>query len=136
MSLHLTGAGDEEPERFKTITVFLPEYIVRQIPHYVLKLDAELAKPDCNLNALITIEDDYTHKQLICNYAIQLLASGFLPDLSGDEFACEATLQNLISLYEFSVQLSAEALELAVTKHIDSFRGLTLSVFLNFARAY
>ena len=109
---------------------------MRKVSHYALKLDAELAQTDHNQNALITIEDDYMHRKIIYNYAVQFLASGFLPDLGGDEFACEATLQNLTSLYEFSVQLSAETLELAVTKHIDGFKGLTLPVFLDFARAY
>jgi len=73
-----------EPEHYETISVFLPEYIVRQVSHYGLKLDEELAKPDYNENTPITIEDDHKHDKLIYNYAIQFLASGFFPKLTGD----------------------------------------------------
>lgn len=91
-------SDDRGPEHFETITVFLPEYVVRQVPHYALKLDAELAKSDYNQNVLITIEDDYMHSKLIYNYTIQFLASGFLPDLDGDEPTCKETLRNLLDL--------------------------------------
>jgi hypothetical protein len=125
-----------EPEHFETITVFLPEYVVRQVSHYQSKLDAELAKPDYNENVLITIEDDHMHDKHVYNYAIQFLASGFLPKLDGHEPTCEETMKTLVLLYEFSQLVSAEKLELAVTKHIDNFKGLTLPMFLELAHNY
>jgi len=129
-------SDDREPEHFETITVFLPEYVVRQVPHYALKLDTELAKPNYNQNVLITIEDDYMHNKLIYNYAIQFLASGFLPDLGGNAPTCAETLENLFDLEEFSVQMDVETLKLAATKQIEELNGITLPVFLEFARNY
>lgn len=125
-----------EPDHFETISVFLPEYVVRQVSHYQSKLDVELAKPDYNENVLIIIEDDHMHDKHVYNYAIQFLASGFLPKLDGHEPTCEETLKTLVLLYEFSQLVSAEKLELAVTKHIDNFKDLTLPMFLELARNY
>jgi len=129
-------SDDGEPEPFETITVFLPEYVVRQVPHYALKLDAELAKPDYNQKVLITIEDDYMHNKLIYNYAIQFLASGFLPDLGGDTPTCKETLGNLVDLEKFSTQMDVETLKLGVDKQFYELNGITLPVFLELARNY
>jgi hypothetical protein len=125
-----------EPEHFETITVMLPEYVVRQVSHYDSKLDAELAKPGYNENVLITIEDDYMHAKHVYNHAIQFLASGFLSKLGGDESTCKETLESLTFVYDFSVLMHAKTLELAVIKHVDDFKGLTLPVFLDFAHSY
>ncbi|GAB7330072.1 hypothetical protein MBLNU13_g01751t1 [Cladosporium sp. NU13] len=128
--------GNGEPEHFETIAVLLPEYVVRQVPRYALELDVELAKPGYNQNVLFTIKDDHMHDKLIYNYAIQFLASGLLPDLGGNELACDETLATLLLLYDFKVEMSGETLELAVIKHIDDFKDLTLPMFLDFARTH
>lgn len=128
--------NEGNPELFETITVLLPEYVVRQVPQYQSKLDAELAKPNYNENLPITIEDDHMHYKDVHNDAVQFFASGFLPKLGGDEPACMETMETLTLLYDFSVLMGAEMLELAVIKHMDEFEGLTLTVFLDFARNY
>jgi len=127
---------DGEPEHSETITVMLPEYVVRQIPRYESTLDAELANLNYNENAFITIEDNCMHDKDVYNYAIQFLASGFLPKLEGDEPTCIGTLKDLTLLYDFSVKLDVQELKLAVTQHIDNFKGLTLPAFLEFSHNY
>lgn len=125
-----------EPDHFETITVFLPEYILRQVPYYELKLDVELAKPGYNEDDLITIEDDHMHNKLVYNHAMKFFASGVLPKLDGSGPACRKALKDLTLLYGFSIEMHARKLEMAVTKHIDDFKDLTLLVFLDFVRDY
>jgi len=128
--------GDDGESHHETIIAHVPEYVVRQVPLYESKLDVELAKPGHNENDLITIEDDHTHDKLVYNHAMQFFASGLLPQLEGSGPTCKKALNVLTLLYGFSLQMSARKLEMAVTKHIDDFKDLTLLVFLEFARNY
>ncbi|KAM0707005.1 hypothetical protein Q7P35_006336 [Cladosporium inversicolor] len=103
---------------------------------YESKLDVELAEPEYNEDDLVIIEDDRTHDKLVHNHAMQFFAGGVLPKLDGSGPTCKKALHNLTKLYCFSLEMSARKLKMAVIKHIDDFKDLTLSVFLEFARDY
>lgn len=125
-----------EPDYFETITVFLPKYIVRQVPHYESKLDVELAKLGYNEDDLIIIEDDHTRNKLVYNHAIKSFASGVLAKLDGSRPTCKKALKGLTLLYGFSIEMHARKLEMAVNKHIDDFKDLAALVFLKFDHDY
>lgn len=128
-------SGDGE-EHYRTIGCQLPEFVVRQVPLYESKLDAELARPDSKEDDIITISDDHTQDKRVFNHAIRYLASGVLPYLVGSGPTCKKALDDLTRLYCFSLKMSAKRLETAVVNRIDTFNDLSLSLFLDFARSY
>lgn len=67
---------------------------------------------------------------------MQFFTGGVLPKLDGSGSTCKKALLNLINLYAFSLEMSAKKLKMAVIKHIDDYKDLTLPVFLDFARDF
>lgn len=55
----------------ETVMAHIPEHVACQISLYESKLDVELAKPDCNEDDLVTVEDNHTHAKLVYNHAMQ-----------------------------------------------------------------
>lgn len=111
-------SGDGE-EHYRTIGCQLPEFVVRQLPLYESKLDAELARPDSREDDIITISDDHTQDKRVFNHAIRYLASGVLPYLVGSGPTCKKALDDLTRLYCFSLKMSAKRLETAAD-HVSS----------------
>lgn len=67
---------------------------------------------------------------------MRYLTNGYLCQLDASSDARQVGLLDLVGLYNFGTMLCIEKLETGIRDHIDSFRELTIPLFLAFALQY
>ena len=118
----------------RTVRLYVPQGVLRYVPSYEGQLNQQ--KATLKGDTQPTIRDPTPRNPEVVSKAIRFLVSGYLFPLDASSNTCKDTLEDLIKLYQFSTTLSIKRLEMAVFNHIDTFDGLTLAVFLAFARSY
>ena len=128
--LEIKEACDSE----KAVRLYVPQDVLHHITSYKGQLDQENAilKGD----AQPVIHDKTPRDPEVLSKAIRFLVSGYLFPLDASSSTCEDALHDFIKLCQLSIDLSIQRLETAVLRHIDTFEGLTLAIFLAFARGY
>jgi hypothetical protein len=116
------------------VKLYIPQDVFRCIPSYKGQLDQQ--KAALKGDAQPTIRDQTARDPEVVSKAIRFLVSGYLFPFDARSSTCKETLEDFVKLYQFSTALSIKRLETAVLNHIDTFEGLTLAIFLAFARGY
>jgi len=133
--LEFTEAYNSQINRAaRTVRLYVPQSILHYIPNYKSQLDQQKATLKGDTQAII--RDTTARDPEVVSKAIRFLVSGYLYPLDASSSTCKNTLEEFIKLYHFSTALSIKRLETAVLNHIDTFEGLTLAIFLAFARDY
>lgn len=134
--LEIDVTSDKRP--FHTVRrYYVPEHIIGKIPSWKAQLDRRLTAIEGDEEP--TIHDEKVRKLDPINRAIRFLVSGYItPPNAASATTCKATLKSLVHLYNLSIDLSIEDLELAIIGRIDDLEDedFPLDVFLDFARAY
>jgi hypothetical protein len=118
----------------RIVRLYVPEGVLHCIPSYKGPIDQQ--KATLKGDAQPTIKDTTPRDPEVVSKAIRFLISGYLFPLDAGSSTCKNTPEDFIKLYQFSTALSIKRLETAVLNHIDTFEGLTLAIFLAFARGY
>ena len=105
--------------------LYVPQDIVQDIPDYKGQLDQQRATLKGDTQP--TIRDPTPRDSEVVSKAIRFLANSS---------TCKNTLDDFINLYQLGTALSMKSLQMAVLDCIDTFEGLTLAIFLAFARSY
>lgn len=117
----------------KRDSYYVPESVIRCIPSYNKQLDEKLAAGQDIHD--ISISDAKYYPRAIVTETIRYLTTGYLCPL-GDPVKTLGHLFQLVNLYEFSVLLSIERLELGVLAHIDGFHDISVDLLWRSARFY
>jgi hypothetical protein len=116
------------------VKLYVPQGVLRCVPLYKGQLDQQKAMLKGDTQP--TIRDPTSRDPEVVSKTIRFLVSGYLFPLDAGSSTCKTSLEDFIKLYQFSTALSIKRLETAVFNHIDTFEGLTLAIFLAFARGY
>ena len=114
--------------------LYVPQGVLRSVPSYKGQLDQQKATLKGDIQPII--RDPTPRDPEVVSKTIRFLVSGYLFPLDASSSTCKDTLEDFIKLYKLSTTLSIKLLETAVLNHIDTFDGLTLAIFLAFARSY
>jgi len=133
--LEITEAYNPQINRAaRTVRLYVPQSILHYIPTY--KSQSDQQKATLKGDTQPTIRDPTPRDPKVVSKAIRCLVSGYLYLLDASSNTYKNTLEDFIQLYQFSAALSIKRLEAEVLNRIDTFEGLTLAIFLAFARGY
>lgn len=114
--------------------LYFPQGVLRSVPSYKGQLEQQKAILKGDIQPII--RDSTPRDPEVVSKAIRFLVSGYLFPLDASSSTCKDTLEDFIKLYKLSTTLSIKVLGISILNHIDTFDGLTLAIFLAFARIY
>lgn len=138
--LEVTVSKTPSPNKYtananpSTSRYYIPQDIIRYIPSYKSQLEEQLACPKGDEEPVIC--DKTAREAQVVAKAVRFLSSGYLYPLEASSSTINDSLNDLVKLYNFSNSLSIKRLEVGILDHIKNFRGLSLAIFLIFARSY
>ena len=111
----------------------ISDHIIRLIPEYAKKLDA-ISKQTAEGKRLRLV-DNKVRKEEAMIQTIEYLTDGILGSIdTGKPKACLEGFYNLLDLYDLSVTLKIQQLEVAVIELISQYRdALNVPLFIRFA---
>lgn len=125
--------SDTREKQPREAILFIPEYIVKQIPRYNEELDEEMQDVE-DEGQTFEIADSIARPQVALVRAIEYVGGALLSPIDASIPNVQQTLAELLAVYDVSIGLEIKTLEEKILNHIESCPEMPTETFLTFAR--